>query len=839
MANVTYQAGGIVFTTDGECGFNMQNRQSMLDAQAAKWPAATTPVSAAYGIDAPILYKWVDPANPLVVRVSILHSSQGSRMGCIWGTALFCFNASDVFSALVKGHPNFTVRCATDDFTSMAVPSDGDYQALYRQVAEQFRTFTDLGRPIGLRANSTKTFLLLSPGAPDPAAGVLPPEIQVTRAGIIVTGGAVGPDSFIGCFASDAIDDFICTLRRMEPFLRKYPQAGLRLVTVMARAPTYLARVTPPHLLRPHAERFDAALWRCLGWALSPEGVDDFECPDTRLRSVQLLVSMPFKAGGLGLGSLFETCGPAFFASVIEATRDPMGPSILLGYDAVLRRIHAELLGYIEAAGGFVPGSPLDALFPRSADSAVDPAFWSSVTDSSLNTQLQKVLVRAVSSAWQADFLAQVRDVVLSGVPSEETTVADAVHRFLIVLKGQMSRIFTSDLYHKSNRVGAKEFRAYVRYYMNLPQLVRLHNGFVSEVYGFTVDLCQCGDHTNVLDPTANHVCSTSCKLPPAAAINRLHRLIVLQLHAYAKVTGADSTVEPLMVDTLLGEYTPEEARMICPKKVSQEANAKALGVVRLQHALRSATGPQRLLLQNELDGLVAAGVAAAAAGRRIAQLKREIRGASGVRLHRLQSELSELCAGAKAVTKARRLDLGITARDLETVMLDVKCVHPTCDSYLDGARAFVRKFILHAEIERDGGPRNLMRAQNSRPVVDGVQRKLAAYAVLLEVVELQLQSGVRSHKNRFFAPVMSHSGELSSDFFSLLNWLYAKHLLVLSSEPPRRDGRSSRVVANAAAKLCRDGLAGTMAHNFGSTVACAGVGGARLRPLGAFDAGA
>ena len=166
-------------------------------------------------------------------------------------------------------------------------------------------------------------------------------------------------------------------------------------------------------------------------------------------------------------------------------------------------------------------------------------------------------------------------------------TQADAVHVNLALTKVSLSRALSASLFPVANRIGAQDFRAGLRFFLNLPQVTKFGNGFLSPKSGCLVDLCMCGNGSSELDPAGVHARS-KCPTTKGRACG-LHRRTTAALHDSAQVTGCHSVKEPPMTRVLLDEYSHAECMAMLPKAPSAASNARAIRIAIIKKDMPNA----------------------------------------------------------------------------------------------------------------------------------------------------------------------------------------------------------------------------------------------------------
>ena len=711
-------------------------------------------------------------------------------MGCKLGSALFDFGIHPVYQELSSLHPSFTLRCLTDDAPVLALPAGDKWMEFFEEYALFLRRLEELGRPRGIFVNRDKACLLLPLDAPDPPAGVLPDWVKVVRDGLVVAGAAIGTEDFVHCHFAHAVEDYRLSLAKLEPLSRSRPVCGMVLLgKSFIKKLYYLVKVTPPSIVADLILEADALTAQARLAALTPDGITPPQCPVDRARRADDIAALPLRSGGFGHTPLALTAPAAFLSSFARAHQESVFVPVAPSLRPYVLDAHSRLLESIGGPSQIVPGSNLDVILPADGSRLCDSEFFLDLFSSHPSLKFEYTLNRAMSR----HALAQVRAATHpdnAGLPGSGLSMADCAHAHLLTSRSQVSRFLTASLWVKANRVCPTSARASMRYILGLPQLLRLGNHLMSPTSLCEVDVCQAhpGDSPE-LDPTGDHVCS-QCPGSRLAQIS-LHTRVARAVHHAASLC-ADSRLEPSMPSTLLGEYTEDDCRLLFPRWPNAATNRLAERSLEVHHELHALAvdDPKRQELIEEW-----------------ASLKRRIDGN----------------------TCSRRLDVEITAPDGDVAWVDVAGLHPTSSSYLAANVSFVRKLT-----NVDGHPSEALRALENKPspaIQSRARQKKDKFQVLNTIAELQVDTGKRMKRPVFLACIVSHLGELSPDFHSLIGWLTGKMKSSIANGPLRRDGLDPDVAAHRFASDLKCSLMCAIVNGFGRVLTYGGFFGHRLCP--------
>lgn len=447
-------------------------------------------------------------------------------------------------------------------------------------------------------------------------------------------------------------------------------------------------------------------------------------------------------------------------------------------------------------SSNIIPGSNLAYALPINPTSLRDSSFFLESFDVKPNLKIQKVITKAIATRQRNQMLDETHP---ARVAKGELTKSDAVHIHLRTTRSQVSRLGGLDLSTSLFRIPCVMFKCYVRYLLNLPQLIRLGNGTLDDETGCISDICQC-EHPEdeFLEPTGDHICS-KCKTD-AITRQRAHRFLAEGFHWTGKKAACTSELEPDLTSTLRGEFSRERTRLMFPRHPSEKANAGAKRALELQQQLE------------------------------------DLRASSGsqTQVDEIQAQINALAAKMDKKTASRRLD--VTLKDINggEAWVDTSLVHSTSQSYLEGAEKLVRDIATAEAKARDFGEPNCTVGIPSTGVVRHVQYKTLKYATLDTVADLQVQKGLRAKKPTFMAACVSHLCEFSQPVFTLIGFMAANLRAVTSMAAARRDGRSTTQVVGAFKHEAKNAIVACVARGFGLMLSAAGVArDGMLRPGG------
>ena len=145
-ARATYEAGGIVVTTDAANAFNSIRRQAIIDAVHHRIPRASRLVNTFYGIESPCIYRWRDDNGN--TAITIIPSQEGVRAGCVLGSLAYGCTLDPVYKTLDTLFSRMTIKALTDDCVALFSPptflnnatGQRNWDGFYSDCA-QYRTY--------------------------------------------------------------------------------------------------------------------------------------------------------------------------------------------------------------------------------------------------------------------------------------------------------------------------------------------------------------------------------------------------------------------------------------------------------------------------------------------------------------------------------------------------------------------------------------------------------------------------------------------------------------------------------------------------------------------------
>jgi hypothetical protein len=502
-----------------------------------------------------LLYFLYSDPSPLFIldqnnKTHTLFSASGVRQGDILGMALFCLAVNPVYESAARKHDIKIKSYADDPFLL------GDAT----KVLDGLVTLEEESKKINLLMNKTKLRFYF-PNAK--SSEDIQPDI-LSRieefGGVIKYGGLEALGGVVGCdvkVLSEAyckkIDQKLLNINLAlgrKSFPHQYAYHAIK--TCFSQQISFLCRVSPPTAFADAAERWDAAMSRCLSAMMG------IEIHESSLEYYQ--TTLPAKDGfpGLGIPSARTVNRHAWMACVIESlpefqlddTLEDMMRARLMVYDEVNPTTFHEITCRLNKANTYECFRKLK-LWPA------DEKFPTEFDHKTLNRIFQIFHApQDQPSRVQSSRSRKPRAIKL------QKALVDAAHaEFLPILVecDEESRDWTSDQksYYKTKILSAcatdsslplKTLPMSDRYY--LPNLefsfyLRMRLGLRLDVYDVVPEYCSCGEHLNH-DYSAYHF--LSCQQYKGGYRTGAHNAIVAQLERFLKSCRIHCSSEPYAI---------------------------------------------------------------------------------------------------------------------------------------------------------------------------------------------------------------------------------------------------------------------------------------------------
>ena len=213
--------------------------------------------------------------------------------------------------------------------------------------------------------------------------------------------------------------------------------------------------------------------------------------------------------------------------------------------------------------------------------------------------------------------------------------------------RSRTATILRAQLSEPSNRITAPNFISWMRFFLQIPPLIRLGNATHSDKLGYSAEKCthnHLKDHHRLLDIHANHA-NSGC---PSAVAGRSWRHSLLEWSVYyaAKEAGLTVTMEPKTQNLLLGKFSALRCQGLFPKQANKNIQTEIKKLKKeIEETQMLNPGPERSAKESALD--------------------------NACRMLHNQHK-----------TKGLRIDLQITDQQTQQEMwVDTTCIHSTCQS--------------------------------------------------------------------------------------------------------------------------------------------------------------
>lgn len=404
--------------------------------------------------------------------------------------------------------------------------------------------------------------------------------------------------------------------------------------------------------------------------------------------------------------------------------------------------------------------------------------------------------------------VAAVKEGVIVAMRGGRLFPQDGAHLLEIMSRSQLSRVFRADLGIKGNVIPTPIFVAWVRWMYNLPTLVS--GGLPPENYAscgyetagkgrveeFVAPVCACIDRDAIM-PTADHI--FNCKITKNSAHHRCHNYLRDVVIATASETTAICTREPTAQETLGPGFTQAQYKAMFPGQPSKtkagDRTDRLKKVVELYWSVVANPKATRELRQLAEKGVKEATL-------------RFVEG--GAALHGTCNDDSERAGlrpdallNAQANRTVYALDGSITHTSNKTELKDV------LDEAIDIAKA-------ETELQSRGMPLPKQHGKTvgqSRRLNAAVKRKQTKYEPMLAIDDAQHILGRRYGWMKLLVPCITRTGELSADFFTLIEILKVERA---QRKGTMRYGRTAKEEASIWAGKLKDRIAVVNAYTTG-----------------------
>ena len=468
---------------------------------------------------------------------------------------------------------------------------------------------------------------------------------------------------------------------------------------------------------------YDEAVQRAIELLLCPTGAVAAACNGARMQRAIRLLRNPTHQGGADLALSSEDGPVMYLAKFIANIRGPALKGNHGLFEEHIRTAHTCVMNLLgdtaRSTSMFLPAQP---------ERLVNGTFAPFIPNS-YPKGIQGAICRAVG---KTKLKAQVAEVInLEGNIDTESLL----HQLSVLLRSQMSRVFTCSHGDPNNRIKPQYFTAWLRYYLNLPRLASggdIHHIDEADCAGEACDTPH-GDETHLIGPTAEHlfVCVSA-----AWARLQLHNELRDFMHKKGIQAGVISKTEVPAKALLLHKHSEKALRglNVNPKKRTPDNVARQKQLLDLAGRLEAAQGDPDLFAQ-------------------LLQAYTEV-------VEQVPDDNGEV-----------RPDVQMKGSHNQERWIDVGYVHTTKKT----GRATALKFFLalpkaEQEARALGVPAAISR-KASPPLESYAKVKDAKHRVLLGMAQAQV-GRFRRKKPVFSACIVSHTGEWSQGVLQTIEWL-------------------------------------------------------------------
>ena len=564
------------------------------------------------------------------------------------------------------------------------------------------------------------------------------------------------------------------------------PQAAFHLLAATAnRKMDYQARVTPPRLLA--CDAFDDMIDTAAGQILTHADYDNPVTSDERATRSKGLRCLSIKSGGTGQIPLrIKAC--CAYLSALTAVLD--GEPDIPGFREQVARDAAttyEKLRTLTGETDLALNSAIAKVLPTSARALAAPPNPSrcSLPKHSTLRKIQRVLVnecdRRSRRMW-IDAFGPMNELTV------DNTHIDMAHNITTLTRSKMADAFAADLFYKDFRVQPVEFIMNTRYHLNLPPLLGPGTQLGKDIgyEGLDADRAVCnmdqGLHT-VLEATCGH--ATSCKMGTTAR-SALHGAINRVIASFGREAGGVATFEPATSAVLLDELTPDVCRTLFPKESGPGPKARSLDMARMVNSLSRM-------------------------------------GTSKAARAELARKIGAYASSTPNDWKGLRVDVRLVFPERE-MLVDASSAHPTPPSTSRSVFLWAKR-VVEAENDAGGILANSEQSRVPSPAVRTRARdKHTKYNPLMELIRQQHKRKIRPPIPKFYTAVVSHTGELASDFICLIEAVVAEYAKMLR-RTTRHDGISDKRLTASFRQRFRTGIMTASMSGFGQVIKAVTVG--------------
>jgi hypothetical protein len=716
FATGAYRQRKCIQKKDAVSAFNNMARAAVIDGSKHLWKEGYPLYHKYYGMVAPIFFLYRDDDGKRCLRVIFSH--EGVRQGCSLASIGYGMAAERrIYGPIREAHPESGAAAITDDHINVwdppSVNSQHEWEIWYDKVALYLADFAALAAKVGIKLADDKGMILI------PHDGFLPlssirsnsVKLNVTKDGIIIAGTPIGTREYTKSVLQAKVKNVqrrgvaVCRLKD------EFPQYCVPMLTRGVNVGLdYLVSMVAPHRWDELLSQFDDFMFHRL---LEVAQVDSPSLDLRRTSISRRLARLPPNFNGVGLVASKTKAPVAFLCRMMAVARDPKVIPFAESLKPDVRLAYSELC-HLTGSSCIQPGHTLSAVLPPQADLMFDLTFAPPALATFRTTGRSKVIMSFLHAGERIALMKRVLKL---------SNKSDKIHLLTILSRSQLSRVFSSNLGNRTNRIGADGFRYWLSFYLNLPFPSGLAFGSLTRTPDFDYPVAKCLLHGKAIDANGDHASScTLCHGPR----HTLHYHVNSVISHFAIEAGFQVKREP-SVEAVIGPLASDLSSLF-PKKSSKANN-------RAQDAIKVA-----------LD-----------------------HGPTAVK-----EALARLPRVPESEQAALRPDLLLLPNDGkgEAFVIDGAAVHSSCKSYVKHQLPFlVQAAVQEISLFADGLRPSVFR-DNSPAVVAVIRKKVQKYGLMVELSNLK-GNGVQTSgcRKTFVAAVLSHRGELSLPLLDLVEY--------------------------------------------------------------------
>ena len=552
--------------------------------------------NAAYKNESLVLLTWMDEG---LLHIMIWCCEEGSRQGCVLGTATFAATAQDVFEICAVAFPHLHLAAIVDDLLVNVPPQpdEASWQKAYIDYVAFWHLYSSEWLKRGGRV--VKAALLLPPHAPAPPAGLFPPEIRLTWEGITILGGDLGTPTFRSAQAEKEVDATQWLLDRLSELRsygndRHYVSWKMAIKCINNKMHHYV-RVNPPCGYPGAIARHDRLISDHNSQDLL---LDDKVAPHVsearRERADAILAQPPsVSAASMGRIRLSDVASAAFCAGALDAAASPYFFERRAHLAPACEAAHADVLLLLQAPDPATWPERLASRLPATASDLTEGDFAHTLLLKFNKTRVQGSITQSIMQ--QRLKTLDARNSVTTFKASQgsraDLTAFDAIAYHVTRHRSIAGHALNCTIRDPKLSFSGKHFVAYVRFALLLPQLLSGAREPLSDAITDTEqDTCRLCQKEAPLEPFAIHPFSCSGTV---AAVTRLHNDCVASIYGFAMDHTPDlkPKYEPSAPYLMNPQYTESECALLFHGDATNPSRALA-AQLRTFIDLRNAARP-------------------------------------------------------------------------------------------------------------------------------------------------------------------------------------------------------------------------------------------------------